>query len=34
MMFDPVLIQVAVNSALDVVWPVLHPDVLDALSYV
>lgn len=33
-MFDTALIQVASYAFLDVVWPVLHPDVLDALSYV
>lgn len=33
-MLDPVLVQVAVNAALDVVWPVLHPDVLAQLQYV
>lgn len=31
---DPVLVQVAVNAVLDVVWPVLPADALDALSYV
>lgn len=34
MMSDPVLVQIAVNSALDVVWPVLHPELLEELAYV
>lgn len=33
-MFDPSLISVAVNAALDVVWPVLHPELIKELTYV
>lgn len=33
-MFDPALVQVAVNSALDVCWPILHPELLEELAYV
>ena len=29
-----VLVQVAANAVLDVIWPVLPPIVLEALAYV
>lgn len=31
---DTTLWQVAINSALDVCWPILPPHVLDSLQYV
>lgn len=31
---DPVLSQIAVNALLDVVWPLLPPEVLEQLAYV
>ena len=31
---DPTLLQIAINSALDVCWPVLPPHVLAQLQYV
>lgn len=33
-MFDPSLVQVAVHAFLDVVWPVLHPELIKELAYV
>lgn len=33
-MFDPSLISVAVSAALDVCWPILHPQILEQLAYV
>lgn len=33
-MLDPVLVQVAINAALDVCWPLLPPETLEALAYV
>lgn len=33
-MLDPTLIPVAIHAALDVCWPMLHPDVLAQLQYV
>ena len=33
-MLDMTLVQIAINSALDVCWPMLHPDVLAQLQYV
>ena len=31
---DTVTLQIFINSALNVIWPVLPPHVLDALQYV
>lgn len=31
---DPVLVQVAVNSFLDVVWPILPASTLEQLAWV
>lgn len=31
---DPVLLQIGLNAMLDVIWPVLPPETLDALTYV
>ena len=31
---DTTLLQVAINSALDVIWPMLPPAILDGLAYV
>ena len=33
-LFDPSLISVAVNAALDVCWPILHPELIKELAYV
>ena len=31
---DPVTVQLLINSALDVIWPCLGSETLDALAYV
>ena len=31
---DPTLLQITINHALDVIWPILPPHVLEALAYV
>lgn len=31
---DPVTLQIFINSALDVIWPMLPPAILDGLAYV
>lgn len=31
---DPVLVQVAVNSLLDIVWPILPASTLEQLAWV
>lgn len=31
---DPTLLQITINSMLDVIWPILPPHVLEALAYV
>ena len=31
---DPALLQIAINSALDVCWPILPAHVISALQYV
>lgn len=31
---DPITLQILINSALDVIWPILPPHVLEALAYV
>lgn len=31
---DPVLVQVAIHSVLDVVWPILPPSTLEQLAWV
>ena len=31
---DPITLQIFINHALDVCWPILPPHVLDALQYV
>ena len=33
-MFDPSLVQVAIHAALDVCWPILHPESIEELAYV
>lgn len=33
-MLDPTLITIAVNTALDVCWPILPPETLTNLAYV
>lgn len=33
-MFDPSLISVAIHAALDVCWPILHPELIKELAYV
>lgn len=33
-MLDPVTAQIAINSMIDVIWPMLPPHVLTQLAYV
>ena len=30
---DPITIQIALNTMLDVIWPILTPHILEQLAY-